>query len=87
MQLFINREFLGSIIEGCNSLSIIILFAAFIVAFREKWWNGKFDKLRHSIKSLLLITLTLDLLYQIENALEHHWQFSPVEIGQDKRQY
>lgn len=37
MQLFINQKFLGSIIEGCNSLSIIILFAAFIIAFAQKF--------------------------------------------------
>lgn len=37
MQLFINKKFLGSIIEGCNSLSIIVLFISFIVAFAEKF--------------------------------------------------
>lgn len=37
MQLFIDEKFLGSIIEGCNSLSIITLFIAFIVAFAQKF--------------------------------------------------
>ncbi len=37
MQLFIDGEYLGNIIEGCNSLSIIILFVAFIVAFAQKF--------------------------------------------------
>jgi exosortase family protein XrtF len=36
MVLNINKKYLGSIIEGCNSLSVIILFIAFIVAFAER---------------------------------------------------
>lgn len=37
MQLFINNKMVGQIIEGCNSVSIIILFIAFIVAFSQNW--------------------------------------------------
>lgn len=51
------------------------VLAAVFVAFREKWWNGKFDKVRYLIKPLILLTLILDILYQIEIALDHHWQF------------
>lgn len=36
MVLKINKKYLASIIEGCNSISVIILFVAFIVAFAEK---------------------------------------------------
>lgn len=36
MKLFINNKFLARIIEGCNSISIIILFVSFIVAFSGK---------------------------------------------------
>lgn len=51
------------------------VLATVLVAFREKWWSGKWDKIRHLIKPLILITLTLDILYQIENALNNHWHF------------
>jgi exosortase family protein XrtF len=37
MQLFINGVAVGQIIEGCNAISIIILFIAFIVAFAQDW--------------------------------------------------
>lgn len=37
MVLYMNNEYLASIIEGCNSLSIIILFIAFIVAFAQNF--------------------------------------------------
>lgn len=51
------------------------VLASVIVAFREKWWNSKWDKISYVIKPLILITLTLDLLYQFKNALDNHWQF------------
>jgi exosortase family protein XrtF len=35
MQLFVEDKFLARIIEGCNAVSIIILFIAFIIAFAE----------------------------------------------------
>lgn len=33
IQLFVASKYVGRIIEGCNSISIIILFISFIVAF------------------------------------------------------
>jgi exosortase family protein XrtF len=33
MKLFLNDVYLARVIEGCNSLSVIILFIAFIIAF------------------------------------------------------
>ena len=35
LQLFINGDLVARIIEGCNAVSIIILFAAFVVAFKK----------------------------------------------------
>jgi len=37
MNLFINGNHLARIIEGCNALSIIILFIAFVLAFAQKF--------------------------------------------------
>lgn len=37
IQLYMNQEIVGQIVEGCNSVSIIILFVAFVLAFRQGW--------------------------------------------------
>ncbi|RLD29340.1 MAG: exosortase family protein XrtF [Bacteroidetes bacterium] len=37
MKLFVNNKFVARIIEGCNSISIIILFISFIIAFSGKF--------------------------------------------------
>jgi exosortase family protein XrtF len=36
MKLIINNKYVARIIEGCNSISIIILFISFIIAFSGK---------------------------------------------------
>lgn len=35
MQLWVENEWVGKIVEGCNALSIIILFIAFVLAFSQ----------------------------------------------------
>ncbi len=37
MKLIINNKFVATVVEGCNSVSIIILFISFIIAFAGKW--------------------------------------------------
>ena len=37
VKLFLNNKFTAYIVEGCNSISIIILFISFIVAFAGKF--------------------------------------------------
>ncbi len=37
MKLIINGQYLARIVEGCNALSVMALFTAFIVAFHQKW--------------------------------------------------
>lgn len=36
MKLYVKGQFVARIIEGCNSISLIILFVSFIVAFAQK---------------------------------------------------
>jgi len=36
MKVFINDKFIARIIEGCNGLSVIILFLSFVIAFSGK---------------------------------------------------
>lgn len=37
VQFFYNNKYVARIVEGCNALSVIILFTAFVVAFKGKW--------------------------------------------------
>ncbi|ANW95091.1 hypothetical protein AXE80_01715 [Wenyingzhuangia fucanilytica] len=37
IKLFVDNNYVARVIEGCNSMSIIILFIAFIVAFKGDW--------------------------------------------------
>lgn len=37
MKLIINGKFVARVVEGCNSVSIIILFISFILAFADKF--------------------------------------------------
>ena len=49
MKLIINNKFVARVIEGCNSISIIILFISFIIAFAGKWKTTLFYALAGSV--------------------------------------
>jgi exosortase family protein XrtF len=36
VKILINQNYLGRVIEGCNALSVIILFVSFVIAFSGK---------------------------------------------------
>jgi len=37
MKLIINNKFVARVVEGCNSVSVIILFLSFVIAFAAGW--------------------------------------------------
>jgi exosortase family protein XrtF len=37
MKLIVNNKYVARVVEGCNSISIIILFISFMIAFAEKF--------------------------------------------------
>jgi exosortase family protein XrtF len=37
MKLIIKNKFVARVVEGCNSISVIILFISFMIAFAEKF--------------------------------------------------
>ncbi|MGK0386374.1 MAG: exosortase family protein XrtF [Patiriisocius sp.] len=37
MKLIVSDHYIANIVEGCNGISIIILFVAFVIAFAEKF--------------------------------------------------
>jgi exosortase family protein XrtF len=49
MKLIINNKFVARVIEGCNSISIIILFVSFIVSFAGKFKTTLFYLLSGSV--------------------------------------
>ena len=49
MKLIINKKFVARVIEGCNSISVIILFVSFIVAFAGRWRTTLFYALAGSV--------------------------------------
>ncbi|PVW17210.1 exosortase family protein XrtF [Marixanthomonas spongiae] len=54
MGLYINEVFLARVVEGCNAISILILFVSFIIAFAQK-----------VKKTLLFIFAGVALLYAV----------------------
>lgn len=57
MKLIVNKKFVARVVEGCNSVSIIILFLSFIMAFSA------------SIKSTLMFGLASSVLIYAFNLL------------------
>ncbi|MEP4889253.1 MAG: DUF2919 domain-containing protein [Aliiglaciecola sp.] len=57
------------------------LLAIIIVAYREKWWDGKWQFVRRLIKPCLIMTVLLDLAHQMQISVSQYWQFSwPVAL-------
>jgi exosortase family protein XrtF len=69
MVLNINGSYLASIIEGCNSISIIILFIAFIVAFAQNFKKTFFFILAGS---LLIYVVNVFRIVILAIALYHY---------------
>ncbi len=68
MKLYVNGVYLAHIIEGCNSLSIIILFIAFVIAFAERWKKTLLFLLAGAVLlygiNILRITILAIMLYE-----------------------
>jgi len=66
MKLIINNKFVARIIEGCNSISIIILFVSFIIAFSGKFKTTLFYLLFgcvmiYAVNLIRIVILTIGL--------------------------
>lgn len=69
MKLIINKKFVARVIEGCNSISIIILFISFIIAFAGKWKTTLFYAL---FGSVLIYTVNLIRIAILSIGLYHY---------------
>ena len=68
MKLYIDKQFLARIVEGCNAISIIILFIAFVVAFSQNLKKTLFFVLAGSVLiygfNIIRISILAIALYQ-----------------------
>ena len=75
MKLILNGEYLGRIIEGCNAVSVIILFVSFIVAFSGKLKTTFFYILSGSV---LIYTVNLLRIVVLTVGLYHYPEYADV---------
>jgi len=61
IKLILNDVYVSRVVEGCNALSVIILFAAFVVAFSGKW--------KHTIGFIIVGSLLIHILNVLRIAL------------------
>ncbi len=75
MKVILNGEFLGRIIEGCNSISVIILFLSFIIAFSGKLKTTFLFILSGSV---LIYTVNLLRIVILTVGLYHYPEYGDV---------
>lgn len=87
LKLIINNRYLARVIEGCNSISVIILFASFIVAFSSKFkptflYILSGSVLIYSINLLRIVLLSVGLYhYPHQKAIFHTVIFPAIIYG------
>lgn len=87
VKLMINDRYTARVIEGCNSVSIIILFLAFIIAFSGPWktillYGIVGSALIYSVNILRIAFLTV-MLYKFpeQQTLLHNFVFPAIIYG------
>lgn len=84
-KIYYKQQYIARIIEGCNAISVIILFVSFVVAFSGKWKPTLFFILGGSlfiyVLNIFRIALLVILTYQFPEK-EHvlHDVFFPLII-------
>ncbi len=71
IRLYVENNYLAKIIEGCNSISVIILFTAFIISFAEKF---KKTVLFILAGSLLIYVVNIFRIVLLSTILYHYPQ-------------
>lgn len=85
--MYFNKEIVYRVIEGCNAVSVIILFVAFILAFAKAWKKTLFFVLFgiafiHVVNILRLAALAAIKFYYPEyNHISHDIIFPAVIYG------
>src|SRR5690606_1827035 len=78
INLFVENKIVARVVEGCNALSVIILFIAFVIAFK-----GRFKKTLFFILggSILIYILNIIRIALIAIALYHYPQHEHLLHG------
>ena len=78
MKIIINNKFVARVVEGCNSISVIILFLSFIIAFASKFKTTFFYILTGSV---LIYTVNLFRIAVLSIGLYHYpWRREILHI-------
>lgn len=85
IQVYLKGDYVGYIVEGCNSISVIILFVSFIIAFSGKLKTTLFYVLSGSVliyvvNLLRIVILILGLYHYPEQADVMHSVVFPAII-------
>jgi len=87
LKILVNKKYVARVIEGCNSVSVIILFLAFIIAFKGSFkntiWFGFLGSLLIYIVNLFRIAILSVGLYKYPNQerLLHDFIFPAMVYG------
>ncbi len=75
MKLIVNGNYLGRVIEGCNSINVIILFVSFIIAFSGKLKTTLFYILSGSV---LIYVVNLFRIVFMSIGLYHYPEYKDI---------
>lgn len=75
MKLILNNQYLGRVIEGCNAISVIILFISFIIAFSGEIKKTIFYLL---FGSVLIYAVNLLRITSLTLGIYHYPQYADV---------
>jgi len=87
LKVLVNDKYVSRVIEGCNSVSVIILFLSFIIAFKGSFkntiWFGLLGSLLIYIVNLIRIAILSVGLYKYPNQerLLHDFIFPALVYG------
>lgn len=75
MMFMVNEYYVVKIVEGCSSISIIVLFLAFIIAFQGRWYHT----LWYAILGMVLIYIVNILrIVFLALAIYHYPEYQDV---------
>jgi exosortase family protein XrtF len=85
IKIFYNDKYVARVIEGCNAISVMILYAAFIFAFSTRWKKTFLYTLIgiiiiHFFNIIRIVLLCFSLYYCKEYAIFLHGTIFPLFI-------
>jgi exosortase family protein XrtF len=78
IKIFYNNKYVSRIIEGCNAVSVIILFIAFVVAFTGKFKNTLFFLI---VGSIIIYVMNVFRIVLLTVALYHYPEYEHILHG------